>query len=459
MILLADDVLVAAVAADVLAVDDVAAVGCLRGDQPVVRVELLEDGDVGGLRRHVVGVFRAAADLQLVRAGDLLDRVERFQALAGQREMRCRAAGRGDHLAPLDKADDDVVDVEAFVGVALPPPGVRQVAVALDRGIEICIGAVRADGRGHPAGRTEIEAELQVALPGEVSQVNPHLPPLAGVEQFLDPLPPVRRGVGRGRREPRKLVQAASRVARRDGRVVGRQQMPAERSPVISPDPDPRAVEHRVARGPRIAFRVEEVVHVERRLVRVDAPAEAERVRDQAAVGPAGQIVVVADRRVVRQLLVELARADAVLGVDAIAEVFVVVGARFPLLQSEVEARSAVVLVVVGDVRRALVEVRVAAVVESRVDAVPLVVPASLGGVPEIEVQRREGQPGDCVAGRVAGRAIGHAVVVRVEHDLRRPRGAECVKPPIAAAGEQHVRVGSAVDVLRPEAQAGHADG
>ena len=99
-------------------------------DEAVVGVDRREDRDVALRGIELCGVFGAATDFELIVTRERLLRVG-LRDGRGDVEHTRGAGGTGDHLAALGEADDDVVDVEAFVLIVRPPVGVEEVAVAV----------------------------------------------------------------------------------------------------------------------------------------------------------------------------------------------------------------------------------------------------------------------------------------------------------------------------------------
>ena len=173
-------------------------------------------------------------------------------------------------------------------------------------------------GRVHLTGRAEIEAELDVRLPGPGAEIDAGLPPAAGgIEQLLHRL--IGRSARRRRGRERVGEFGIHVVKRRLRAVVRRNHFP--RQTVVDRDEDTGAVAHRVVVPVALGvLGVEEVVEIERRLVGEGVAREAEGVGDKAPLGAAGEVVVVADLGVGRELLlpVESSRVeDTVLGVRA----------------------------------------------------------------------------------------------------------------------------------------------
>ncbi len=199
LVLLTFNVLVAAFLADIGGTHG-AIDGPRLGHEAVIRVEDegVRDSDTVGHWSRIVGIFGAAADFQLVLAYEDLVGVGAYLVL-GHDEMVLVVVGVGHHFAAFGEADYDVVDVEAFVIVVLTSLGTAEIAVAFDRRVQV--GFTRQS-----AGRTEVEAQFETGLTGELPQVDACLPPLVGVEELLDSLTGVGRIIPRGREKSRQFV-------------------------------------------------------------------------------------------------------------------------------------------------------------------------------------------------------------------------------------------------------------
>ena len=220
--------------------------------------------------------------------------------------------------------------------------------------------------------------------------------------------------------------------------------------------------------GTRRVFGLEQVVEVERRLVGVGGAGEAEGVRDEAAVGAARKVVVVADHRVGgrSQVFLPLAVHDPQLPVcSLVVQVGRARAAGRPdiFFEAEVHARPAFLheerairgLRLVLKLELGVVEF-VAGVVVGDIDAVAIVAAAADGRVPEVDVERREGETEDARRrAAVDRRGIGRAVTVRVEDLLQRSIGVEAVERAVGRDGEKPVRESAVLQVLRARCQTG----
>ena len=308
----------------------------------------------------------------------------------------------------------------------------------LVRGGSLCRGV-------HHAGGAEVEAELDVRLPGPGTEIDAGLSPTAGgVEQLLHRLVRSRTGCRGGRERVGKLgvdlVEVGTEL------VVGRHDLP--RQTVVRGDEDPRAVAHRAAVGIALrVLRVQEIVEVQRGLVGVGVAGQAEGIRDEASIRSTGKIVISTDVGVRRQFLlpVEGARSGhPVLGVDVWVEVVVRVGNGGVLLEPEVHADAAILHVTAGP-----------GVVRGGIDPVAGVAAAGLRRMPEIDVQRRECQAGGTGDDDVRDLGFGHAVGVVVEDVLHQRRGrpgrVELDADELAGGrdGEEIAGIATVLEVLR----------
>ena len=272
------------------------------------------------------------------------------------------------------------------------------------------------------------------------------------------------RQSGGGRNEVRQLTLVG--VVPGSLRVVGGHDLPLA---IVVGDEDAGAVPHVVfVVGTRRVFGLEQVVEVERRLVGVGGAGEAEGVRDEAAVGAARKVVVVADHRVgdgcqvllplavpdpqlpVSRLVVQVGRARAAGRLDVFFEAEV--HARPAFLHEERAIRG---LRLVLKLELRVVEF-VAGVVVGDIDAVAIVAAAADGRVPEVDVKRGKGEA-EHARSRTAGnrRGVGRAVAVRVEDLLQRSIGVEAVERASAGDGEELVGERAVLQVLRARCQTG----
>ena len=163
-------------------------------DDDVVGVDL-----VRGLKLHrpASGVrqfteLRTAADLQLIRAPEILPwRREGFRR-SDREEVRPVGLRTGDDLTAFGETDHDVVEVAALASSS----GIR--------------------------GRSELKSQPHVSRPGELAEVDPRLPPTRALEEFLHDLIGLladpRRDRREGRQDPVSRIGIRSRMGvRRDG--------------------------------------------------------------------------------------------------------------------------------------------------------------------------------------------------------------------------------------------------
>ena len=414
---------------------------------------------VGLDRIDLCRIFRAPADLELVAA---------LQALRGdgrrwgrrtcREEVGLASDGAGDHLAPLGEADDDVVDVEALVAVVLAAGGLVKVAGnardAVDLIDEFAAGIPLR--RVHFAGGAEVESQAEVGLVGIAAQIDPGLPPRAAVEQLLDVLVRVGRHVGRHGGERRQF--GIRFIHGGESRVVGRHDGP--RHAAVLRDEGPRAVHHATFVGAcGVGLGLQPVVEIERRPVAVLVAREAEGIRRQAAIGAARQVVAVCNRRVGGEVLLPGAILNTVLSVLGL-----VVEVPGPiLLKTEVHAHAASGLGVLNSVALSIGDRlqggTVPCVVGSDIDAVAGVASPCGRGMPEVDVEWREGEArGAADAGGDVGR-IGAAVAVAVEDRQECARGVKRPQCAGAVDGKQRILQRSAVEILGPERQAAERHG
>ena len=422
-------------------------VGVDRLVHPVVRLDRID------LRSE----FGATADLKLVAALQALRGDGRRRAWRACREEVCLAGGgAGDHLASLGEANDDVVDVEALVAVVLAAGGFVEVAGSARDAVDLIdeIAAGIPLRRVHFASGAEVESQAEVGLVRVASQIDPGLPPRAAVEQLLDVLVRVGRHVGRHRGERRQFSVGLVRAG--EQRIVGRYDGP--RHAAVRRDEGPGTVRHTTVRGAGcIVLGLQPVVEIERRPVGILVAREAEGIRRQAAVGAAREVVGVGNRRIRRQILLPSAILDAVLPVSGLV-IQIVRAAASILLEPEVHAHATLgldgVFIVALCVEDKLALCAVAGVVGGDTDAVAGVGRPFGRGMPEVDVEWREGEArGAADAGGDVLR-VGDAVAVTVEDRQECARGVK--RPQCAAAVDRKQRIlqRSAVEILGPERQA-----
>ncbi len=434
----------------------------IAGDQIGIGVDRLIDEVVGLERVDLSGELRAPPDLELVVA---------LQALGGHRLRRGRRASReevglagggaGDHLAPLREAHHEIVDVEPLVAVVLATGGLVEVAGGARDAVDLV--DERAGGiprRGiHFTGGAEVEPQAEVGLVGIAAQIDPGLPPRPAVEQLLDVLIRIGRKVGRHRGERRQFGVAL--VHRGASRVVGGHDGPCHAG--VLRDEGPGAVHHATVHATGcIGFGLQPVVEIERRLVGVLVAREAEGIRRQAAIGAARQVVAVGNGRIGGEVLLPGTILDAVLPIGGLVIQIVRAGASI-LLEPEVHAHATLglggVFIVALSVEDNLVCRAVAGVIGSDIDAVAGVGRPVGRGVPEIDVERREGEASGAENRRVDVLRVGDAVFVAVEHLLERSGGVKRPQSAGAVDRKQRVLQRPAVEILWAEGEAAEVHG
>ena len=233
------------------------AVGCVGvRDEPLVGVERAEHRHVSrGVVRRLGGggdgIIGASADLELIRSLKRLGRSPRRSAHGEDAGGRCWVLSRSlrcrHHLTTLGEANNDVVDVEALKLVVLATLGAFEIAGRVgETGDGVDAISVGIDLRGIKlTGRVKIEPEANVGVAGPLPQIHAGLPPVVGVEEFLDVLVGVLADSGRGRTHGREF--RVGRVCRGERGVVGCQKLPG--GPLVYRDQHAGAVSHFVDRA------------------------------------------------------------------------------------------------------------------------------------------------------------------------------------------------------------------
>ena len=270
----------------------------------------------------------------------------------------------------------------------------------------------------HAPGGAEVEPEPEVVLARIRRKIDPGLAPLAHIEsrctvEGLLVLQPSCLRVDR--REPVKLVVI---IARSRLEIVGAQQLP---TPIIPRDVDAEGVGHqrRAGRVGRIILRFEEVIEVQRRLIRRRVTVQAERIAEQAAMRPAEEVVTERLRGCSETARTELGLLQGAFVTEVKADV--------PLRRNP-------------------------AVIKRRCNPMSGIGVAVGRGVPQVAIQRGER---DAARFRDAGIHERGAVG---EDGLRIPEGIESEQAPGIGHSEQQVLVASLGRVLGPGHQTRETD-
>ena len=288
--------------------------------------------------------------------------------------------------------------------------------------------------RVEPARRAEVDPQPQVGLVGPLAQIDAGLPPCAVTVQLLNVLVREPGGVGRNRERGRKL--AVSRVSGRLHRVIRREQLP--RRAVILRDKHTGAVLHRgfITRGRCSRVGLQEVVKIESRLVGGGASDEAEGVRGETAIGAPRQVVGVGNRGVRGESRRPVGADHPVLAAFE-AEIHALTTGGF---RDAVPFRSSIAGVVPH--------------VKRRVHAVTGIRAPPPSVVPEVDVERREGEACRPSSSGLDADRIGNAVAICVENWLKSTVGIEAIEIAGAVDPEQFVAKETTLQVLRPDGQA-----
>ena len=385
-------------------VTDAGEAECRTRDESGVRVERVSDDDLRIRRCCGRGVLKPATNLHLILPGEQFLRQHQRRWGLRDGEVILVGCGRRDHFSSFAPADDDVIDVETFELVVLSSTGGIEVSGPVDRDNAKLVGNVCCKVRivvrdirvGDSSGGAEVEPELKVGLTDEVRKVNSGLPPLARVEQSLHALPCI--GEVCESRVGLEIRDLGTSVAYRNPRTIQRRVVCRQQTPVdttITGHEDSRTVVGRV-------FGIEKIVEVQSRaIILVDGSGgtgQIEGIRNQTAIRPGGQVVVVSDQSVTCQVTLKVVHQDAKLAVRFISQTATACTAGCALFESKAEACSP------SDGRpRQIV---------GGIDSMPAFAASRRCGMPQIEIEWRERQTGRAVhTARGDNRIVRDAVV------------------------------------------------